>query len=89
MLVLVLLNHLVITTEAMLKLVFWRGVQLISFCQIFFAIPGQYGVTVPTEYIDATAWMGIFSLDLLDIYPGACVGEYAQQVLIQRASADT
>ena len=69
-----------------------KAKQLISFFQIFFAMPRQYSVTVPAEYERLTSWMKVFSLDLLDLYPASCVGDWEQQVqqpALAREQADS
>ena len=43
--------------------------QVISFYQVFAAVPAGYAVNVPDEYEKLTAWLKFLNLDLLNVYP--------------------
>ena len=46
-----------------------KAKSVISFFQVFTAVPTGYAAEVPEEYEKLTSWMHVFTLNILNLYP--------------------
>ena len=54
--------------------------QTVSFFQVIFSLGAVYRADLPKEIYDALAWLNWLSLDIFDIYPVACIGDFSSRI---------